>query len=240
MISIDHPSFNLKEGVVLLVDKPLTWTSFDVVNKLRYSIKHSFGLKKVKVGHAGTLDPLATGLLIVCAGKATKRIDTIQADDKRYTGIITLGSKTPSYDLETEPIEVADASNLSLEDVQLAANSFLGDIKQIPPAYSAKKMDGETAYNLARAGVEVKMRESSVRVNSFVITGKAENSYSFEVECSKGTYIRSLAHDLGQRLQVGGHLSSLRRTQSGNFSIVDAKQVEEWVEYIRQLPKIQM
>lgn len=240
MLPKDHPEFNLEEGVVMLVDKPLHWTSFDVVNKLRYSVKHAFGLKKVKVGHAGTLDPLATGLLIVCAGKATKRIDTIQADDKRYTGTITLGARTPSYDLETDPVPVANPASLTLEDVQRAADSFVGEIKQIPPAFSAKKMDGETAYNLARAGVEVKMREAIVRVNAFEITEKDGDQYRFEVTCSKGTYIRSLAHDLGQKLEVGGYLSSLRRTQSGVLSIEDAKQVDKWVEYIRQLPKIQM
>lgn len=239
MLPKDLPEFNLEQGVVMLIDKPLEWTSFDVVNKLRYTIKRAFGLKKVKVGHAGTLDPLAGGLLIVCAGKATKTIDQIQAEHKKYTGIITIGAKTPSFDLETEVEKVADADHISLEEVQNAANQFLGVIDQTPPIFSAKKIDGKTAYNLARAGKEVKLKKAQVEIMTFDIVKKEGVNFHFEVTCSKGTYIRSLANDVGEVLGVGGYLSALRRTQSGDSRIEEAKTVEQWVDFIAQLPNNQ-
>jgi len=239
MLPKNLPEFNLEEGVVMLIDKPLEWTSFDVVNKLRYTIKRAFELKKVKVGHAGTLDPLATGLLIVCAGKATKSIDGIQAEQKTYTGTIALGATTPSYDLETALEPVADASHLTLADVQQVANQFIGKIEQVPPIFSAKKTDGKTAYNLARAGKEVKLKPASVEIVAFNITKQEGTNFHFEVVCSKGTYIRSLANDVGEKLGVGGHLAALRRTQSGDFKLAEAKTVEQWVEFISQLPNNQ-
>ncbi len=235
----NHPLFNLEEGVVMLVDKPLHWTSFDVVNKLRYTIKRTFGLKKVKVGHAGTLDPLATGLLLVCAGKATKRADELQAEEKEYTGTIMLGATTPSFDLETEIQNQVDASHISIVDAQQAADQLTGNILQTPPIFSAKKKDGKTAYNLAREGKEVKLDPVPVEIQVFDIVSKNENELNFRVVCSKGTYIRSLAHDIGQILKVGGYLTSLRRTRSGHFKVEDAQNVENWVDKIQQLPNNQ-
>jgi tRNA pseudouridine55 synthase len=216
---------NFTEGKVILIDKPLTWTSFDVVKKLRY------GLKVKKIGHAGTLDPLATGLLILCTGKMTKQIETYQAQEKEYIGTITLGSRTPSYDLETPVKTVADPSNLTKGEILAAVDRFTGEISQIPPAHSAIKVDGKRAYKNARAGKEQKLEPRQVTVSTFEITEIKLPEVSFRIVCSKGTYIRSLANDLGEALQVGGHLSSLRRTRIGEFLVADAVSPQEYLAH---------
>ncbi|PVY39024.1 tRNA pseudouridine(55) synthase TruB [Pontibacter virosus] len=220
-------NYNFEAGEILLLNKPLTWTSFDVVKKVRNT------LRVKKIGHAGTLDPLASGLLILCTGKFTKRIDEIQAQEKEYTGTITLGQTTPSYDLETPVSESKDISHLSPEDIQAAANSFVGTIEQIPPIYSAVMIDGKRAYDLARKGKEAEMKPRSVTIKAFEITNIEGAVISFKVICSKGTYIRSLAHDLGQKLGVGAHLSALVRTRIGEYKLEDALTIED-IQQIRR------
>ncbi|WP_299990680.1 tRNA pseudouridine(55) synthase TruB [uncultured Pontibacter sp.] len=220
-------NYNFEAGEILLLDKPLTWTSFDVVKKVRNT------LRVKKIGHAGTLDPLASGLLILCTGKFTKRIDEIQAQEKEYTGTITLGQTTPSYDLETPVSESKDISHLTPEDIQAAANSFVGTIEQIPPIYSAVMIDGKRAYDLARKGKEAEMKPRTVTIKAFDITNIEGAIISFKVICSKGTYIRSLAHDLGQKLGVGAHLSALVRTRIGEYKLEDALTIED-IQEIRR------
>ncbi|WP_270090837.1 tRNA pseudouridine(55) synthase TruB [Sphingobacterium sp. SYP-B4668] len=224
-----EPVFNFAEGQMLLVDKPLTWTSFDVVGKIRNSIKP----QKIKVGHAGTLDPLATGLLIVCTGKMTKQIDTFQAEDKEYTGIITLGATTPSYDLETDIDQRFDISDLTADAIQAATQQFLGELEQYPPAHSAIKINGERVYEKARRGEEVELKSRKIRINSFDIEKIELPHVHFRISCSKGTYIRSIAHDFGKALDNGGHLSELRRTKSGDYDIANAWNLEKLIEVIR-------
>jgi len=224
----------LIDGWVFIVDKPLSWTSFDVVNKFKSHLK---GLKKnlpadlknrnVKVGHAGTLDPLATGLLIVCVGKKTKEIDQFQGGIKTYTGTITLGQTTPSFDLETQPEGDFAFLHLTDLDMQKVANSFLGEQWQTPPVYSAKQINGKRAYEFAREGVEIQMKKSLIEVLSFKITQIVLPIVHFEITCSKGTYIRTIAHEFGQRLLSGSHLSSLRRTQSVPFDLSKAHTMDE-------------
>lgn len=220
-------TYNFEAGEVLLINKPLTWTSFDVVKKVRNT------LRVKKIGHAGTLDPLASGLLILCTGKFTKRIDEIQAQEKEYTGTITLGQTTPSYDLETPVSESKDISHLTPDDIQAAANTFVGTIEQIPPIYSAVMIDGQRAYDLARKGKEAEMKPRTVTIKAFDITNIEGAVVSFKVICSKGTYIRSLAHDLGQKLNVGAHLSALVRTRIGDYKLEDALSIEA-VQEIRR------
>jgi tRNA pseudouridine55 synthase len=220
-------TYNFEAGEVLLLNKPLTWTSFDVVKKVRNT------LRVKKIGHAGTLDPLASGLLILCTGKFTKRIDEIQAQEKEYTGTITLGQTTPSFDLETPVSESKDISHLTPEDIQAAANSFVGTIEQIPPIYSAVMIDGKRAYDLARKGKEAEMKPRTVTIKAFDITNIEGAVVSFKVICSKGTYIRSLAHDLGQKLGVGAHLSALVRTRIGEYRLEDALSIED-IQEIRR------
>lgn len=227
-------AYDFKAGEVLLINKPLTWTSFDVVNKVRYKLKHALKVKKIKVGHAGTLDPLATGLLIVCTGKATKTIESIQSEEKVYTGHIELGKTTPSYDLETAFDQEFEIEPWTLEDVQNAANNLTGELMQTPPVFSAKKVDGKTAYIAARQGKEVKLRKAPVRVEYFKIIDFTNNIAQFEIKCSKGTYIRSLAHDLGKELSNGAYLKSLCRTQSGDFKLEDAFEIDEAIDLIEE------
>ena len=217
-----------EDGMMLLIDKPYGWTSFDVVSKIRSWIKIK------KIGHAGTLDPLATGLLILCTGKFTKRIDEYMKREKEYTGTIMLGATTPTYDLESIPENSKDTSLLSPEQVQAVANTFTGEILQVPPIYSAIKKDGRRAYELARKGVEVEMEPRKVIVREF-ITGLVLPEVEFRVVCSTGTYIRSLANDLGQQLGCGGYLSSLCRTRIGEFKLKDAWTIEKAEERIRTL-----
>jgi len=222
-----------QEGSTLIVDKPLNWTSFDVVNKLRWTIKNHLGVKKIKVGHAGTLDPLATGVLVLCSGKHTKRIVELMAGDKTYTGKILLGKTTPSYDLESEYNENFPTDHITealFEEVRL---TFIGDQDQVPPIFSAKQVDGRRAYDLARAGKEVVLKANKINVTAFTIDTSKMPEVSFEITCSKGTYIRSIAHDFGAKLNSGGTLIELRRTRSGEQSIDESYSVEEWIEIIR-------
>ncbi len=226
-----HHVFNFAEGEVLLVDKPLRWTSFDVVHKIRNAIKPV----KVKVGHAGTLDPLATGLLVICTGKFTKRIDEFQAQEKEYTGTITLGATTPSYDLEQEIDQRFDLAGITDEQLLKTAASFIGEIDQIPPVHSAIKVDGERVYEKARRGETVVIKSRRVHIREFEVLGIALPDVDFRVVCSKGTYIRSLAHDFGRALGNGAHLSRLRRTKSGDFHVDDAWQLPDLVKRIKDV-----
>ncbi len=234
MILTSQKKYDFAAGEVLLVDKPLNWTSFQVVNKLRYPLKRLYNKKRFKVGHAGTLDPLATGLLVICTGKMTKSINGFVQDAKQYTGIIKLGATTPSYDLETDIDSAFPTDHITKEEVEKIRQQFLGEQEQIPPVYSAKQIDGKRAYEYARAGQEVKMRVAHICIHKLELELKANDELHFKVSCSKGTYIRSLANDIGKALNSGGHLIELRRTRSGEFSIEDAKSVEEWVEVIKK------
>ena len=227
---------NVKAGQMLLVDKPLEWTSFNVVNKIRYLLKHKLGIKKIKVGHAGTLDPLATGLLIICIGKKTKEIESFSGQQKVYTGTFTLGSTTPSFDLESEIDSTFETDHISKELILETAKSFLGEQIQIPPIFSAKKIDGKRAYVSARKGEEVKMRPNPITIYRFEITEIKGNIVHFLIEASKGTYIRSIANDFGKRLNSGAHLSSLVRTQSGDFKLENALSIEEFESQLIELP----
>ena len=215
-----------KEGQVILIDKPLEWTSFQAVNKVRWLIRKSFGIKKIKVGHAGTLDPLATGLLIICSGKFTKKIDTFQAQEKEYTGTFTLGATTPSYDLETEIDCTFDTSEITSEKIKEATKQFLGEIQQQPPVFSALKKDGKRLYEFARSGEEVEIPFRTVTISEFEITKIELPNVHFRVVCSKGTDIRSLANDFGKALSNGAHLSALRRTRIGEYTVANAVGIE--------------
>lgn len=216
-------------GRVLLIDKPYTWTSFDVVNKIRYAFKPH----KIKVGHAGTLDPLATGLLVICVGKKTREIDNYQAQIKEYTGKILVGSTTPSYDLETAPDAEYPTAHITAEMIEEARKLFLGTIQQVPPVYSAIKVDGKRAYESARKGKEIELKPREVHVEAFEPDISAFPEVSFRVICSKGTYIRSLARDFGAALNSGAHLTALRRERIGEFHVSDAYTVDEAVHLIK-------
>jgi len=222
-----------KNGQVLLIDKPLTWTSFQVVNKLRWEIRQRFNIKKIKVGHAGTLDPLATGLLIICTGKQTKQIDTYQGQVKEYTGTFALGATTPSYDLETEIDNTFSTAHITEELLHETTKQFTGEIQQKPPIFSAIKKDGKRLYELARKGETTEIKERTVTISSFEITEIKLPEVGFRIICSKGTYIRSIAFDYGKALNSGGHLSALRRTKIGNYSVDDALSVEEFIENLK-------
>ncbi len=222
MILTALQKINIKEGSVLLIDKPLRWTSFDVINKLKYEIRTITGEKKIKIGHAGTLDPLATGLLIVCIGKYTKKIPDFQNLNKRYTGTFTVGATTKSYDLEHLPENFFPYNHLTLEEVEKACKQLTGNIFQTPPIYSAVKLKGKSAFEYARQGDEIALKTKEVSVYSFDITQFDLPNIDFEIHCSKGTYIRSIASDLGKILGVGAYLSKLCRTQIGDFNINEA------------------
>ncbi len=230
-ISKTFPDFNFAEGELLLINKPYKWTSFDVVGKIR----NSFKPLKLKVGHAGTLDPLATGLLIICTGKMTKKIDEFQAQQKEYTGTMILGANTPSYDLETEIDETFDISQLDEENIRANTKQFTGELDQYPPAHSAVKVDGERLYMKARRGENVELKTRKVNIIQFEITRIELPEVDFRVVCSKGTYIRSLVHDFGRSLNNAAHLKSLRRTKSGDYDVENAYEVMELVNHIRQL-----
>lgn len=248
------------DGAFLLVDKPLAWTSFDVVNKIRYHLKRRLGVKKLKVGHAGTLDPLATGLLVICVGSYTKRIDEFQALPKTYTGTITFGATTPSFDLEKAVNATFPTAHLTAALLQEARHQFVGDILQVPPVFSAVKVDGKRLYKNARTGEEVELPHRSVQVESFelgqlrpVTAGRMEMIVAydkggapimlhpdyaqgvqcdFECTCGKGTYIRSLANDLGQAVGSGAYLNALRRTQTGGFSVENAWEMDSLLDWL--------
>jgi tRNA pseudouridine55 synthase len=209
-------------GQILLIDKPLEWSSFQAVNALKWAIRKKFGLKKIKIGHAGTLDPLATGLLIICTGKFTKRIPELQGQVKEYTGTFTLGATTPSYDMETVVNETFTTDHLSDKLIHEATKSFLGEIEQVPPIFSALKKDGKRLYELAREGKQVEIKSRKIEILEFEITRIALPEVDFRVVCSKGTYIRSLAHDFGKAVGSGAYLSKLRRTKIGDFNVDNA------------------
>ncbi|WP_335973473.1 tRNA pseudouridine(55) synthase TruB [Gaetbulibacter jejuensis] len=219
-------------GQVLLIDKPLHWTSFQAVNKLRWEIRQAFNIKKIKVGHAGTLDPLATGLLVICTGKMTKQINIFQGQVKEYTGTFVLGSTTPSYDLETEIDQTYPTEHISEALIHETTKQFIGDIEQYPPVFSAIKKDGKRLYEFARAGETVEITSRTVHISEFEITSINGNSVEFRVVCSKGTYIRSLANDFGKALNSGAHLSVLRRTKIGDFSVDNAVTPEKFIEQL--------
>ncbi len=230
----EYPQFDFAAGEVLLINKPYKWTSFDVVGKIR----NSFKPLRLKVGHAGTLDPLATGLLIICTGKMTKQIDSFQAQEKEYTGTMTLGATTPSYDLETEVDETFPTDHLTEENIKANCANFTGEIDQIPPVHSALKVDGERLYRKARRGEQVEVKTRKVTISEFEITRIELPEIDFRVVCSKGTYIRSLVYDFGKTLNSGAHLSALRRTRSGDFKVENAYGVMELVNHIRSTKEI--
>ncbi len=224
--------FHFTEGEVFLIDKPIKWTSFDVVNFLRTFIRKMYNIKKLKMGHAGTLDPLATGLLIVCTGKKTKQIDKYQGLDKVYEGTMTLGASTLSYDKETQVNNTYDISDLKEENFAEASKRFVGEIEQIPPAYSAIKINGKRAYQLARKQENPKLKARKVCINEFRLLNYDPPNLNFYVKCSKGTYIRSLANDFGKALNNGAYLSALRRTHIGDFNVNDAFTLDKIKERI--------
>jgi tRNA pseudouridine55 synthase len=234
-MSVNKPSSlaDFVSGAVLLVNKPKNWTSFDVVNKLRYALTRKVG--KIKVGHAGTLDPLAAGLLIICTGKMTKELDSFQAEAKEYTGTFKIGAVTATYDAETEELDVKDITTISESDIIGAAKLFEGQIEQFPPAYSAIKINGKKAYDMARSNQKVEMPSRSVAISLFEITAVNLPEVTFKIQCSKGTYIRSLAHDLGQKIGVGAYLTSLVRTKSGNHKLADAFELNDLLSYIENM-----
>lgn len=216
-------------GQVLLIDKPLNWTSFQVVNKIRWEIRRAFRIKKIKVGHAGTLDPLATGLLVICTGNMTKQIDQFQAQIKEYTGTFVLGSTTPSFDLETEIDNHFPTAHITEDLIHLTTKSFIGEISQNPPIFSAIKKDGKRLYQFARAGEEVELKSRNVTISEFEITQIEQINIHFRVVCSKGTYIRSLADDFGKALNSGAHLAALKRTKIGVYNVNDAQTIDQFI-----------
>lgn len=224
------------QGSTILVDKPLNWTSFDAVNKLRWNLKKRLGVKKIKVGHAGTLDPLATGLLVICIGKHTKLIEGLTNDSKTYTGTFLLGKTTPSYDLETEYNSEQDTSGVTEQQMEEVRQQFVGEQQQVPPLFSAKQIDGKRAYELARKGIEKELKPNTITIADFVLKTDRFPEVDFEITCSKGTYIRSIAHDFGKHLGCGATLIALRRTKSGNFDVKDAKSVDEWISFFQNQP----
>ena len=223
---------NFQEGATILVDKPYGWTSFDVVNKIRWNLKRKLGVKKIKVGHAGTLDPLATGLLVICTGKHTKLIESLTGAPKTYSGTFLVGKTTPSFDLETEYNEQYPTDHISADLIEQVRVSFLGIQMQTPPIFSAKQIDGKRAYDFARAGKEVVMKQAQIEISHFELNLERFPEIDFKINCSKGTYIRSIANDFGQKLNSGATLIALRREESGDFQIQNAKSVLEWIDFI--------
>ncbi len=224
-MSTKYPSIEeLREGKMLLIDKPYTWTSFDVIAKLR-------GKTHVKMGHAGTLDPLATGLLIICTSRMTKKINEYMGQDKTYEGSIMLGATTETYDLESEPTTAISTEHLTMDDILSARDQFVGEISQMPPMHSAIKKDGKRLYKYARKGQKVYIEPRDVRIDEFEITDRVGSEIFFRVRCGTGTYIRSLAHDMGEALGVGGYLHTLRRTAIGDYSVEDAYELDDMVQW---------
>ncbi len=223
------------DGAVLYIDKPLTWTSFDVVNKIRKSLRHHLEIQKIKVGHAGTLDPLATGLVIICTGKATKQIMQYQDMDKAYTAQVRLGATTPSFDLETEVDKTYPWEHITSEIIEQALSKLSGDQEQMPPLYSAKSVDGKRAYAMARKGKHVELKPQQVHISHLELLSEKLPEIALRVECSKGTYIRSLARDLGSILDSGAHLTGLRRTRIGPYHVDKAISIENFIENLKLL-----
>jgi tRNA pseudouridine55 synthase len=213
---------DFQNGQILLIDKPLHWTSFQAVNKMKWLLKSKLGLKKIKIGHAGTLDPLASGLLVVCTGKFTKKITELQGQEKEYSGTFFIGATTPSYDLETEVDETFATDHITDELIRETTKQFLGEIDQKPPIFSAIKKDGKRLYEHARAGEEVEIASRKTTIHEFEIMRIEMPEVDFRISCSKGTYIRSIAYDFGKALGSGAHLTALRRTKSGDYSVDDA------------------
>lgn len=226
--------YDFLQGATLLVDKPKHWTSFDVVNKIRYALRQRLDVKKIKVGHAGTLDPMATGLLIICTGKATKSLAGLQGLPKRYDGTMRFGGATPSFDAETAVSEHFPIDHITTEMLEEARQGFLGEIDQVPPVFSAIKVDGKPLYKKARRGESVEIKPRKVRIYSLEFTRIALPELDFHVHCSKGTYVRSLAHDLGKAVGSGAHLTALRRTQIGDFSIAQAWELDRLAGALEQ------
>lgn len=224
-----------EEGQVLLFDKPLYWTSFDLVNKIRIMIRSTFGIKKIKVGHAGTLDPLASGLMIICTGKSTKKIDEFRDLDKEYVATIHLGATTPSFDLETETDNQYPTDHITEEYVKETLGGFLGEQKQLPPLYSAKLINGKRAYEYARKGIQKELDPVNVVFREIELLSFGIPVTKIRLLCSKGTYIRSFARDFGQALKSGGYLSSLERTSIGSFHVSNAYSLEKFQEYIEKM-----
>lgn len=229
---LDNP---FSQGVIVAIDKPLHWTSFDVVNKVRYQLTKHTGLKKLKVGHAGTLDPLATGVVVLCTGKATKQIESLQAEEKCYSATIALGATTPSFDLETEIDAHYPTDHITEEMVCEVLKRFVGEIQQVPPIFSACKVDGKRAYDIARKGQDVELTAKTITIYDIKLVSYAPTELSLEIICSKGTYIRALARDLGEALNSGAHLTALSRLRSGRHSINEALSIDEistWINTI--------
>lgn len=232
IVNIDTNT-NFKQGVVLLIDKPYTWTSFNVVSKVRWLLRRHTGDKHIKVGHAGTLDPLATGLLVVCVGKATKQVPSLTADSKVYEATLRLGQTTPSFDLETEVDATFPIDHIDRALVEQVLLQFVGSQQQVPPLFSAKFINGKRAYEYARKGIEKELPPANIVISSIDLLSFEPPHLTLRIACSKGTYIRSLARDIGQALHSGAHLTQLRRTASGNFSITDALTVEDFEKILR-------
>ena len=229
-------AFQFEQGEILLVNKPYTWTSFDVVGKMRSVIRQRMGIRKIKIGHAGTLDPLATGLLILCTGKFTRRIDEFQGLEKEYTGTIMLGSTTPSFDLETAIDQRFPTDALDEAAIIAATTHFVDTFDQVPPQFSAIKVDGKRAYESARKEIKVEIKARQVTISAFEITRVALPEADFRVVCSKGTYIRSLARDFGELLGCGAHLTALCRTRIGSFQLRDAYEITDFQHLLPDTP----
>lgn len=227
--------FDPLKGEILYIDKPLHWTSFDAVKRVRGTLTRRLGVKRLKVGHAGTLDPLATGVMIVCTGKATKDIDNLQAGVKEYIATMTLGATTPSFDLETQIDATYPTEHITRELVEKTLLDFIGEIQQVPPAFSACKVDGKRAYKMARKGQEVELKPKLLVIDELELMEYAQNSLTVRVVCSKGTYIRALARDIGQALGSGAHLTALRRTRVGEVTIDRCMQVEEMIQMLNSI-----
>jgi tRNA pseudouridine55 synthase len=223
------------KGQVILIDKPLNWTSFQVVNKVRWLIRKHYGLKKLKVGHAGTLDPLATGLLILCTGAMTKSIEEFQGQEKKYTGRLKLGATTPSYDLETQINATFKYEHITEDMLYGALPQFTGTILQKPPIFSAIKKDGKRLYSLAREGKTTELPEREITIKEFALSAVELPDVEFNVRCSKGTYIRSLAHDFGAALDSGAHLTALRRTAIGSYDVAQAISIEQFEDQLSRV-----
>ncbi|MBR5493884.1 MAG: tRNA pseudouridine(55) synthase TruB [Alistipes sp.] len=225
---------DFKEGYIAIIDKPLEWTSTDVVRKIKYALQHRLGYKKIKIGHAGTLDPLATGVLIVCIGKATKMVNDLQAEEKEYIADIELGATTPSYDLEHPIDKRYSTEHITREMIEQALRDLTGERLQAPPIYSAKKVEGVRAYEFARAGEEVELKKALINIYEMEILSLEMPHLKVRVRCSKGTYIRSLAHEIGQALDSGAHLTGLRRTRSGGFTAENGWKLENFMEKLSE------
>lgn len=227
-------SFDFKNGEVLIFDKPLEWTSFNVVGKIRYKVCRYLGIKKLKVGHAGTLDPMATGLMVLCTGKATKKIEQLQGTEKEYIADLKLGATTPSFDIETEEDAQFPTEHIDLKSIEEILLQFIGEIDQIPPIFSAVKVNGRRAYDMARKGEEVELRSKKITIKEIEVLDFKEQHLKLRVVCGKGTYIRSLARDIGSALNSGAYLTGLRRTRVGEFSVDKAYTIESFCDMIDQ------